>query len=435
MMKKRYPFLAIMASLPLMITLPAQAKCKLGDDLYGTNNSSIQIPFGKVSLYGNVLQPPGSLLGSVAVPPTNYTKGTAESVLWTCDEADLPGLYYLVAVNGDDLAGGMDDIGKDDGLEGVRSTYIRYVGLRLTMSGVVIERRWKVVPLNGHTLTDGKVQIKLKDIPTVSAELYKVSTKVNGLNFLYNLCGATKVAKAKGTNYDCGQPNAYIQLVGPGLSNDKEGQDSKFNFNFWTGVGRANGLGYGMRDINTFYELPTCVARSATPVVTLPAIKKSQLENGETVSAPFNVTVECSDSATSGVSTNQTALGFQVSPGAYTAAQKLGMVNDKNAVSMLLSDNYNDAGIAKGVGITIAYSNAPGTPLNLVGQGDLNVLTETGPEAGWYPVLDNATATGSSNSGYTNYSYDFIATLKPISGQSITAGKVKATATVQVKIQ
>ncbi len=134
----------------------------------------------------------------------------------------------------------------------------------------------------------------------------------------------------------------------------------------------------------------------------------------------------------------QAALGFQVSSGAYNTAKTLGLVNSNDGVSLLLSDNYNDANIAKGVGISIAYANNSGTPLTLIGQNISNDPLNKiymGSRAGWYPVLDNAVYAGSSRSGYTNYNYDFIATLKKIQGQSVTTGKIRATATVLVRIQ
>lgn len=104
---------------------------------------------------------------------------------------------------------------------------------------------------------------------------------------------------------------------------------------------------------------------------------------------------------------------------------------------MLLSDNYFSGTSAQGVGITIAYANAPSTPLTLIGQNGIDPINSSfmGSSAGWYPVLNNASATGSSASGYTNYSYNFVAALKKISGQTVTAGKVRATATVVVKVQ
>jgi len=441
MIKVRYQLQAILILLLLIITQSVKAACTSSGVSQTEDYWTAQIPFGKVNIYDTYFSPIGTLLSSVVVPSTNYTHGgaTASSVLWTCDAKDLSSIYFLVATNGDDRVGGYYDIGTVDGLSDVYATYFAYVGLRQTMSGVVITREWKSVPVTSYAKTsDGKIQIRLKDIPPLQAELYRISS-LPGTTSASWYCGANNIdnsgivyGSTTGKNYSCNQPNSYIQLVGPGLIHDNIGEDSSNHFVFW---GVDNGFGYGMRDVNRLYNTPTCVARSVTPIVLLPTISISQLKAGQTVTAPFNVTVECSDSAISGTSNSQTALGFQVSDGAYRAAQTLGLVNNSNGVSMLLSDNYTENEMAKGVGITIAYSNAPDTDLNLIGQFGLNVLTDMGASAGWYPVLNNATATGSSKSGYTNYSYNFIATLKAISGQPVTAGKVRATATILVKIQ
>ncbi|EPC0822137.1 fimbrial protein [Escherichia albertii] len=442
MINIRYLFQSIMILLLLIIAvLPAKATCTHSGISQTEDGRTAQIPFGKVNMYDTYFSPVGTLLASVVVPATNYTYGgaTASSVLWTCDATDLSNIYFLVATNGDDRVGGYYDIGTTDGLSDVYATYFAYTGLRQTMSGVVLTRYWKSVPVTTYATTStGKIQIRLQDIPPLQAELYRVST-LPGTSSASYYCGANNTdgngivyGSTAGQNYTCTQPNSYIQLVGPGLTHDNIGEDSSNHYLFW---GADNGFGYGMRNANRLYNTPTCVARSVNPVVLLPPITINQLESGQTVTAPFNITVECSDNATSGTSNAQTALGFQVSVGAYSAAQALGLVNSNNGVSILLSDNYTNSEMAKGVGITIAYSTASNTPLNLIGQSGLNVLTDMGTSAGWYPVLDNAIATGSSTSGYTNYNYNFIATLKSIHGQTITAGKIRATATVLVKIQ
>lgn len=439
MIKTSFSFIIISI---LFLTQNAWGSCSRTSSTRTGDNYSAQIPFGKVNLYNSYFYPVGTSLGSVVVPSTNYTSTGASpsTVLWTCDAADAGSIFFLVATNGDDRVGGFYDVGSTDGLSDVYTTYFAYVGIRQTMSGVTLTRFWKSVPIPGYdtTTTPGKILIRLQDIPPLQAELYRIST-LPGTAARSSYCGNNNTdgrgivyGSTAGQNYTCNQPNAYITLSGPGITHDNIGEDSARNYRFH---GANNGFGYGMRLVNTLYNTPTCVARSATPVVLLPTITISQLKAGQTATAPFNVVVECSNSATSGTSNAQTALGFQVSAGSYSAAQTLGLVNGSNGVSMLLSDNYTDSDMAKGVGITISYSNAPNTALNLIGQSGLNVLTNMGSNAGWYPVLNNATAIGSSSSGYTNYSYNFIATLKAINGQTVTAGKVRATATVQVKIQ
>ena len=421
----------------------ADATCTLTGIAQTEDDRTAMIPFGKINLTDTYLQPVGTLLATVVVPPTNYTFGgaNASSVLWECDQADLNGIYFLVATNGDDRVGGFYDIGAVDGLKDVYATWFAWTGLRMTMSGVSISRYWKKVPVTRYaTSSSGKIQIRLQDIPPLQAELYRISTLpansaasyyCNGLG-----SGGLGYASTSGTNYICTQPNAYIQLSGDSsvsfaFARDNAGADSAYSFNFW---GADNGFGYGMRAANSLYQNPTCVARNVTPVVMLPTVSVSQLEAGINPSASFSVQVECSNSAASGVNSLQTAIGFQASPGAYQAAQSLGLVNASGGVSYLVSDNYFSNEMAKGVGIRLR--NSLGREMNFVGQpGTVSLTTPGGNAAGWYPVLDGASAAGSNAAGYTLYNQTMTATLSKIPGSAVTPGKVYATAYVLVKMQ
>lgn len=420
-----------------LVSLSSWANCRNTLVSQTEDDRTARISFGKISLYDSYFVPVGSLVASTVVPPTNYTYGgaSAASVLWECDATDLPNIYFLVATNGDHWLGGNNDIGAADGLSDVYATYFAYIGLKQTMSGINLTRYWKKVPINTYATSGKKIQIRLQDIPPLQAELYRVSQLPTAGGGPTYACPAYSLGNKNGSTYNCNQPNSYIQLVAPGLVHDEVGQDSNTNYIFW---GVDNGFGYGMREGSSLYTTPTCVARSATPLVLLPAISVTELNAGRTSTASFNVSVECSDSVKSGISNAQAALGFQVSSGAYNAAKTLGLVNSNDGVSLLLSDNYNDANMAKGVGISIAYTNNTAMPLTLIGQSinsdPLNKIY-MGNNAGWYPVLDNAVPVGSSNSGYTHYNYDFTATLKKIQGQSVTTGKIRATATVLVRIQ
>lgn len=438
-MKRILPVLIILSG---FLAASARATCSSTGASQTEDDRTALIPFGKVNLLDAYFAPAGTLLGSVTVPPTNYTYGgaTASTVLWTCDQSDLSSLYFLAATNGDDRVGGFYEIGAADGLTGVYATYFAYVGLRLTMSGQVLARNWQKVPVTSYNLSGTKVQIRLQDIPPLQAELYRVSS-LPGTSAASAYCGNSNndgsglvYGSTSGKDYSCIQPNAYIQLVGPGLTSDTEGQDSAYKWNFW---GADNGFGYGMRAVNRLYNTPGCVVRSVTPLVTLPTITVAALNSGQSSSATFSVNVECSNSATSGTASQQTALGFQVSPGAWRAASSLGLINDTGGVSMLLSDDYLAGTTAQGAGIAIAYANTPSAPLTLLGQTGMDPLNTRymGNSAGWYPVLSNATASGSTMTGYTHYAYNFVATLKKIDGQTVRPGKVKATATVVVKVQ
>lgn len=427
------------------ISANTYATCTVTGVSQTEDNRTAQIPFGKINLTDAHLLPVGTQLASVVVPPTNYTYGgaTASSVIWECDQADLGGIYYLVATNGDDRIGGFYDIGQMDGLTDVYATWFAYVGIRQSMSGVNLTRYWQRVPVTSYNLTDtGKIQIRLQDIPPLQAELFRVSS-LPGTAAASSYCGNNNnsgsgigFASANGTNYTCIQPNSYIQLAGDSsvtfnFAHDEIGEDSAYNYDSWWS---DNGFGYGMRAANTIYETPTCVTRNYTPVVYLPTITTADLNAGSSVNSNFNVQVECSNTSVSGVGANQTAIGFQVSTGAYSAAESLGLVNSSGGVSALLSDQYGTEGVAGGVGITL--QNSEGTNMNFIGQpGTIDITTPGGNAAGWYPVLAGATEAGTSASGYTNYNQTFTATLEKITGQDVTPGRVFSTAYILVKMQ
>ena len=431
-------FKLVVSLLLLCAASSSWGSCKRAtSSLQADSAYSALIPFGKINLTDTYFMPPGSLLDSVVVPSTNYTTrgATGSTVLWECDEEDLPDIYFLIATNGDDRVGGNVDIGGPDGLTDVYATWFAYVGIRQTMSGVVVTHIWQKIPITTYATSGDKIQIRLQDIPPLQAELFRVSSLPP--TGIASFCSGIAYASTSGTLYSCTEPNSYIQLSGNdnvsfSFGHDQPGDDCATKYKFW---GSDNGFGYGMRTANKLYSNPTCVARSVTPLVMFPPLSVDQLEAGDETSGNFSVRVECSDSVTSGVSDTQTALGIQVSEGAYSAASTLGLVNSSGGVSTLVSDNYFDEGVAQGVGITIANGSDPGTSLTLVGQPGIATLTPGGNAAGWYPVLQGATKDGSSTSGYTTYSYNFIATLKKLNGQTVTPGKVHATAYVLVKMQ
>lgn len=444
-MKKRFSLFRILVLWTVILFTPfaVQSSCTLSGITNASDSSTAQIPFGKINLTDTYLQPVGTLLASVVVTPINYTTNGAKasSVLWTCDATDLPNIYFLVATNGDDRVGGYYDLGQTDGIPGAYATWLGYTGLKLTMSGVTLTRYWQKLPVTTYATSGNKIQIRLQDVPPLLAELYRIST-LPGTSAGSSYCGNNNnngsgigLASPTGRNYTCIQPNAYIQLSGSNTSipfgHDAVGEDSNTRYNFWSA---NNGFGYGMRIANTLYQTATCVARNATPVATFPTVSAPQLMAGGSVDASFTVQVECSNSSTSGIETNQTSIGFQVSSGAFSAAQALGLVNASGGVSMLVSDNYGIANMATGVGITL--QNSLGTPMIFVGQpGTVSLTTPGGNAAGWYPVLAGASPTGSVTSGYTQYQQIYTATLKQIPGQTVTPGKVYATAYVLVKMQ
>lgn len=422
-MKKLWALLIIFLSL---FSTQTFATCARQSTTNTSDGATAIINFGTVNLASAYLQPVGTLLSSIVVPPTNFTYNnvTASSVLWICDVTDLPNMQFLVATNGDDRVGGFYDLGATDGIPDTYATYFQYVGLRQKMGGITVTRYWQAIPITTYEIVGSKVHIRLQDIPPLYAELYRVSQLAPNAA-ASNFCG-TQVSSG---SYTCMQPNAYIQLQGPGLTGDKPGQDSAYNFLFW---GAYNGFGYSMRSANTLSQVSTCVARSATPLVTFKSMGIDELNNNQSTQANFNVAIECSNGVNSGTNSKQTAIGLQVSSGALAAARNLGLVNANSGVSALLSDNYGAADIAKGVGIYLSNTNT-GENMIFVGQSNVN----SGALSGWYPVLSGAQNSGSTESGYTHYIHTFTATLKKITGisDSVEAGKVKSTAYVLVRVQ
>jgi len=432
----------------LLLTQMAHATCEKLPYLETENGAAAPIPFGRINLThpaDPALNPSGTLIASIVVPPTNYTaKGAkADSVMWRCDKVDLDSgkVYFLVSTNGDSRFGGHNDIGRADGLVDVYATWFKHVGLRLSMDGVLLSRYWRKVPLKNYTVVNqngkDKVEIRLGDIPPLQAELYRVSQLTPRKGRLANCAGyldqhGASEPSAAGTAYDCPSPNAYIQLHGPGLEGkqDEIGDDHNTRHKFW---GKDNGFAYRLYRAASLSALPGCVVRSATPHVSLGTISVQQLEAEAEASSTFRVEVDCNQNALSGTLDGQTAIGLQVSTGAFAAARKLGLVHDEG-VEYLLSDQYGSERIAKGVGI--ALYDAGGHQRRFVGQpGSVGKGYPRGPGAGWYPVKHYAHSKGEAAGGDSRQQLDFTAKLVKLQAQQVTPGKVRATAHVLVRVQ
>jgi len=359
--------------------------------------------------------------------------------LWECDLDDLDKLQFLVATNADWVHGGWHEVGKADGLEDVYATAFRNVGLRLRMDGVNLTEIWKSVPVRTYYAypekrrnpitgaMEDKIGIRLKDIPDMQAELYKVSTFVPSGADIFG-CGR----RSPRILYRCFEPNGYIQLAGPGLPHDHAGENARYRYLFY---GRNNGLAWGMYNAISLSREPTCVVSSATPDVYFNTVTVQELQAGGEASARFSIEVDCNGgSDISGTVDNKTAIGLQVSMGAFTAAQALDLVRD-GGVEYLLSDQYGAEGIAKGVGIGVYDAN--GQRRRFVGRpGTVGAGHPRGNGAGWYPVLQDAAQLGDALPGIGRHRLDFTARLMKLpQAQEIIPGRVHATVHVLVKVQ
>ncbi len=438
-MKHLFQLFILLAS--IIAATASHASCERTSLLLDASDSyATPLEFGTLNLSSAYLQPTGTVLGHTVVPPSH--RGLSPSaVIWTCDEADLPNIYFLVATNGDEPFGGHVEIGAADGLSDVYATWWQYVGLKQSMDGVVFTRYWKRLDIKSYVITNGKVQIRLMDIPPLEATLYKVSSlpTYNRGSFCDQrmiTSGTYKKGTLAGTTATtyCNQPSAYIQLGGnskvdfPWVT-DKEGADSNTSYWFFYAYGIGYGLNTGASNVS---QSPTCVARNATPTVNFQSIAAAQLRSGSAAEANFNVEIECSNSANSGTNTNQVAIGFQPSNAAYQNAQSLNLINANGSSNYLVSDDYNNSLSAKGVGIKLQNASTRKDMIFL----NQYAISGGGESAGWYPVLEgNPINTGSQQAGYTSYMQQYKAILQKLPNEDPKPGKVKASATVVVKVQ
>ena len=420
----------------MLLAPTAQAACALtgsGMDIRDVPTATpISIPNFNIS--DPYLQPGGTLLGSTVIPATDSLRFTPDTVLWTCNKEDLKDIYFLVATNGSSPLNGRFDVGSKDGLDNVYSTYWKYVGVRFTVDGMPVNLNYKRVGLKTHVTnpTDAtKIDIRLKDLPTVEASVYRVTSLPSGGSGSFHDC--KNMTDSGSYRNGCKQWAMGIQLGGVPLG----GLANIENANSFDGGIRnqRNAIGYSFYTGTTYAtNSKTCVARNIeTPIVTFPSVVGAALKNGQTVGANFQVMLDCnSTSIQSGTAKGQVAIGFQPSAAAADAAQRLNLNNQHGSSQYLLSDAYDtNPNSAKGVGIQIENVGLK-RKLRFLNK---NASFGGGVEAGWSGALEGAIKAGVVVSGFERYTQDYKATLTALPGADVTAGQVKSTATVVVKIQ
>jgi len=431
----------LLLCLTLLLAQPASAVCFVTAKAVTTPEAAAAIPFGRINLEDAALQPVGTLLASVAVPPSNYTYGGAhaDTPLWNCHETDVQkDLHFLVSVNADSRFGGAVEIEESHvGVDGVHATWFNEVGLRLSVDGVVLNGKWKRVPLKTWApdpTNKNRIVIRLQDVPTLQAELYRVDRQVPKAPGAWACGGKQQPPSTTGTAYNCLEPSAYIQLSGPTIVPlgwaDREGEEHHTHFKFW---GQYNGFGYTLYNALTLSATPSCVVHNHTPEVRFATTSVEALKTGSKVPANFSVELDCSDSAISNDSQQQPIIGLQTSYKAYLAAKNLKLVNPNNGVEYLVSDDdASGTDLAKGVGIRLS---AGGEERVFVGHPGTIGDKSDGPSAGWYPASQGVSNMGETSSGRRRMRLDFTATLEKLpQAQSVTPGKVHATAHVLVKV-
>lgn len=438
------PFIRIiLLNILLLTSLSANALCKKGPDFQRSEEDSygLSLAMGTINVSSLEIQPVGSPLGSNIVNFSQNPRYTSpDNVLWVCDIADKDNIFEIIATNGDDRNGGFFDLGSIDGYPNYYGTLFEHVALRLTHlnSGTVFTRQYQRIPMKNYQVSpDGtQIYIRVKDFSPIRADLIRVSSTSPRGQSPDDWCG--RPTQLTSGSYSCNQPNGYVSFCSPGSPDAYcDSGDSAFiytgwYYDNWMAINMGISTGYPANLVS----IPTCVAKSVTPMVFFPTISVSDLNNGQTAQSNFNVHILCEGQSTSGETQGMTAMGLQVPYESYLTAQQLNLVNASGGVSHLLSEKYGQPGYASGVGIQIANSN-DGVLRNFIGWSRCMAATcQPGGNGGWYAVRDGATqVTNNGSTAINEYVVNFNAYLTRIAGETVTAGKVDASAEVLVKVQ
>lgn len=438
------PFIRIiLLNILLLTSLSANALCKKGPDFQRSEEDSygLSLAMGTINVSSLEIQPVGSPLGSNIVNFSQNPRYTSpDNVLWVCDIADKDNIFEIIATNGDDRNGGFFDLGSIDGYPNYYGTLFEHVALRLTHlnSGTVFTRQYQRIPMKNYQVSpDGtQIYIRVKDFSPIRADLIRVSSTSPRGQSPDDWCG--RPTQLTSGSYSCNQPNGYVSFCSPGSPDAYcDSGDSAFiytgwYYDNWMAINMGISTGYPANLVS----IPTCVAKSVTPMVFFPTISVSDLNNGQTAQSNFNVHILCEGQSTSGETQGMTAMGLQVPYESYLTAQQLNLVNASGGVSHLLSEKYGQPGYASGVGIQIANSN-DGVLRNFIGWSRCLAATcQPGGNGGWYAVRDGATqVTNNGSTAINEYVVNFNAYLTRIAGETVTAGKVDASAEVLVKVQ
>ncbi|NBF10475.1 fimbrial protein [Pseudomonas sp. Fl4BN1] len=383
-----------------------------------TCNGSLGLP-NVINVTSPEFQPPGTLLASGVATFMEYGNNVQDNpdmVFYRCAPEDAGKLFEMYSTNGDNAYSGHQnyEYGTSIGVSGGFATVWKDVISRLTNleTGEVFTNIWKARSLTGLDVDSrGFLLVKAKNLSRIRTELYRVAVP-NGI-------GVTDPGM-----YGYTQPNAYIAFTGPGISGPIVGTNHLNNWpgwpDYWPGT---IGL-YGKVSIR---RSATCSVNNVTPVVTFGTISIPELNAGSSRKLPFDIEFKCEATAVSGVATNATAMGILVSAGSLAAAERLGLVSGGGA-SYLLSDRYGSAGIASGVGIRIQRNNQNVKLLTSLNTGSNN-------SGGWYPAQGPASVLLDTQGGIRRYRETFSATLEKLAGQTVTAGRIEATAQVIIRVQ
>ncbi|MGX9255096.1 fimbrial protein [Pantoea ananatis] len=412
------------------VWLPAYATCtRIQPVDQGCDACGAPLNFGNIGLMNLRYQPAGTVLArSVFRVVPSVANNNPDRVLYECDLADKDQLFEVFATNGDSNVGGAWDMGNN-----YFQTYFPFTALKLVhvRSGKPFTRIWQKVPLTQYETDGNKIKIRGRDFSPVSAEL--IRTDRNNRTPGYASWGCLWAAADNYTGaYNCNQPNGYVVFMGPGMNVPEAGQDSWNHYDTW-GTGRYMAFGMNTAPVATLTQNMTqgCRVENYTANVIFPGISINGLNEGQTVTAPLNITLACANGTEkiSGINSGQLSLGFQPSYAAWLQAQQLGLTTGDGLSRYLVSDRYDsDPSLAKGVGIQLQTSG--GQPVSFLSWSSFS------GNAGWRPVLDDAQViSGSQQSDEKLYQRTFSARLAKLPGQTVTAGHVDATASILIRLQ
>ncbi|POT55711.1 fimbrial protein [Citrobacter amalonaticus] len=409
-------------------TEPGKGTAASWDGATDTSGSAGTLPT-VININNSTFQPDGTLLASGIV---NFLESGAQSynseqILFRCTASEEGQLYEYYATNGDATYAGKNEVGSTKGLPESYQTYATGMALRATnmTTGEYYSRYWKSRPLvNLDRDSLGWILVKAKDFSNTRVELFRLSNSSGGWS-------STGI-------YPQSQPATYIAFQGGGFSPALTvGSDSCSQYSGWYSAWTGAVNLYNRINIR---RSATCSVTNVTPTVIFPTISVSELSSGITRQKPVTIRFSCQTGSpantgvtalVSGVAAKQTAMGILVNPANAAAAVSEGLGTAGSGVSYLLSDNYNTSpNIATGVGIQFTRTN--GSALNLLSTLSGSVLGSNA--AGWYPVLDDASA-GNVVDGVTTYTKTINATFTALPGKTITPGKFTATAQVIIQVQ
>lgn len=390
-------------------------------------NGSLGLP-SVINVSDPAFQPYPTLIASAVAPLTLYGSSAGydpERVFFRCAPGDA--VYEMFSTNADDLYSGWytggDSLGNSLGLQSAYRTAWRNVLLRLTHmeTGQYFTDVWAERLLEGLDVDSrGYRLVKAKNLSAVRSELFSAPLEST---YYYVVSPSQR--------YLYTQPAAYIAIKGPGLAYPNVGKTHYGNhygwhYNWPGAIGLLNGV--------TLKRYPTCAVLNVTPHVVFPRLSIAEINEGVSHEVPFQVSFKCQTGFTNSTASNGTALGIKVSSGAAAAAASLGLVNANGGISYLVSDRYNEAGMAKGVGIRLLRD---GVVMNLL--RDENSAGGANAQArGWYPAVGSATQSGGSAGGVTQYNETFTARLEKLSEGTrpqVSAGRVEATAQIIIRVQ